>query len=111
MGRKLASSYGGDQPIQDHPLQTVPRRSERAMARIPVTLLADFRGRQLEGTASTVDVGQHGVKIQTDFPLSPDQPLILYQRLGELRPMCCRVAWARKSDSKRPREVGLEFLE
>src|SRR5690349_7416182 len=96
--------------MHDLPVQTGHRRSERALARIPVTLLAECDGRQYEGIGSTVDVSQDGIRIQTDFPLSPDQPLILLQWPGEFRPLCCRVAWVRKADSKQPRTVGLEFL-
>jgi PilZ domain len=96
--------------MQDRPAQVVPRRCERASARFPVTLLAECHGQPLQGNACTIDVSQCGIRIQTDVPLSLDQPLFLFQKSGEIPLMCCRVAWVQKSLPMRHREVGLEIL-
>ena len=81
--------------MHDLPAQVIPRRKKREFGRFPLTLLAECHGRLIEGGECTVDVSQCGIRIETDAQLSPHQPIILFQRLGELPLLCCRVAWVR----------------
>ena len=87
------------------------RRCERLPARIRITLRVGSEGHAIERIASAVDLSTHGVRVRTNLVLSPGQTLDLFSRGGRMRPVPGRVVWVRTSESNRPREAGLEFLD
>jgi len=84
------------------------RRSERQPAQIKVTLVIE--GNEAEQLASTMDLSQHGLRLQSDLSLAPGQPVGL---LLSYNPSCvigARVVWVGKADSAQAGQAGLEFL-
>ncbi len=83
------------------------RRSERKPAQIVVTLVIEAD--EADHLASAVDMSQHGLRLQTDYSLTPGQ------RVGLLlsdNPDCvigARVVWMGDLDSEQAGEAGLEF--
>ncbi len=87
------------------------RRSERQPAEIPITLRIGSTGQPVERIARAIDLSIHGLRIRTNFVLSPGQTLDLFSRGGRLRPVSGRVVWVVTGESRRPYEAGLEFLD
>ncbi len=86
-----------------------PRRVERWVGLMPVTLLVESAGQKFESRASTVDLSSRGLRIRTTTALAPGQTLDVYSTTGRLGR--CRVVWAESAGSDRPSEVGLEIID
>ncbi len=85
------------------------RRSPRKPAQITVTLVLE--GEEAEQIASTVDVSDHGLRLQTQSALSPGQPVGLVLGDGPGYMLSARVVWVGKLDSGLDGQSGLEFSE
>ena len=88
--------------------RSIKRRSERKPARIALTLVIE--GEVAEQLATTIDLAQHGLRLQSDHPLTPGQPVGL---LLSDDPPClirARVVWVGKADSTQAGQAGLQFL-
>jgi hypothetical protein len=86
----------------------IKRRSERRPARIAVTLVLE--GDVAEQVATSIDLAQHGMRLQTDHPLTPGQPVGL---LLSDDPPClirARVVWVGKAETGQAGQAGLQFL-
>ena len=90
--------------------QPVPRRSERILRRMPVTLVVKSQGKQSTHTVSTVNLSKHGVRIQSRLPLNPGQAVYARSRKGSWPAGYFRVIWVDTSDSGPVREAGLEVV-
>ena len=91
------------------------RRSERQPQKLGVTLLAKTAGLEFQQPAHTVDVSQHGLKIQTDGrfdearPLNPGQMVYVFGP-GDVRFGYCRIVWVHTDNPESSSEAGLAFL-
>ncbi len=87
----------------------VNRRSPRKPAQITITLVLE--GEEAEQVASTVDVSEHGVRLQAQTALSPGQPVGLVLGDGPGYVLGARVIWVGKLDSDLEGQSGVEFAE
>ncbi len=90
--------------------QLLPRRSERAHKRIPLTILLKSQGEEIERGATTVDISKCGVRIRTSLPLTSGQTLDLFSSKRRVRLGHCRVVWVHPATSNQTDEAGLEIL-
>ncbi|MBI1940908.1 MAG: PilZ domain-containing protein [Acidobacteria bacterium] len=88
----------------------IQRRSRRKTERIPVTLLLKNQGRELERSASTVDLSDEGLRVQTTAPLSEGQIVYVISGRGYSPLGYCRVVWVRESDLTHRNEAGLKVV-
>ncbi len=88
----------------------LPRRSERAHKTIPLTILLETQGEEIERGATTVDISKCGVRIRTSVPLTSGQTLDIFSSKRRVRLGHCRVVWVRRATSDQTEEVGLEIL-
>lgn len=88
----------------------VPRRSERKPVRRAIVLMVepDDPETLLEGT--TVDMSEHGARVEVEAPLAPGQTLSLIQPDDPAHSYRCLVVWAGDVGSDGHDQVGLEFL-
>lgn len=85
------------------------RRSERKRIRIAIVLVVD--GEEVEHRASTVDVSQHGLRLQSGVNLTPGQSAhVIFENSPELA-LESRVVWVGPMGSAGEPEAGLEFLD
>lgn len=88
--------------------RSVKRRSERKRVQISVTLLIE--GDEAEDRATSVDLSQYGLRLESDSTLAPGQAVGI---LLPTNPDCfikARVVWVSKVDSAHVSQAGLEFL-
>ncbi|HEV2350203.1 MAG TPA: PilZ domain-containing protein [Terriglobia bacterium] len=86
------------------------RNHERIFRTLPITLLLDYRDKETEYPASTINMSEHGLKIQTRAALDRGQTLeVLTENTGS-RLAHCRVVWVHQQDSEPAFEAGLEIL-
>jgi hypothetical protein len=90
------------------PVQESRRRSARIHSRLPVTLYFSSKATAGEQTASTVDVSNQGLRVQTGTALKAGQLVSVICPWGETPFGEYRVVWVRTSGSRRPTEAGLE---
>lgn len=88
----------------------ITRRSERRPVRIAVLLLLESGGEQVEQEASTVDLSQHGLRVQAKLVLTPGQLVQIIPNEGPEYALLSRVVWVGPTSSDRGGEAGLEFL-
>lgn len=82
------------------------RRSPRVPARRAVLLLVEAE----QCGARTLDVSQHGVRLESQTLLKPGQVLELLPTETSGGPIRCVVVWAGDVGSDREGEAGLNFL-
>jgi len=92
-------------------LHLVPRRSERKPIQKAVVLLVESEDRQFEQEVTTVDMSDHGMRVQGKFGLTPGQVLHLMQSEDPADVLRCVVVWASDIASDGKGEAGLEFLQ
>ena len=86
----------------------VKRGAERKRVQIAVTVVIE--GDEAEHRATTVDLSNYGLRLQSDATLSQGQFVGL---LLATQPDCvikARVAWVGRSDSAQAGQAGFEFL-
>src|SRR5713101_3594662 len=86
------------------------RRSERTISRAPADLVVESESLKAHYTVSTVDVSQHGVRVQAIIPLTPGQIVEISTTTSPRYTARCRVVWVARSGAVQDRQVGLEFL-
>jgi hypothetical protein len=65
---------------------------------------------ETDQSASTVDVSQHGLRIQTAAKLEPGQAVGVLLGDGSEGVISARVAWVGKVETKEAGQAGLKFL-
>ena len=85
------------------------RRSERKPAEIVVTLVIE--GDEADHLANAVDMSRHGLRLQTDYSLTPGLHVGLLLSDNPSFVIAARVVWLGKTDSEQAGEAGLEFLK
>ncbi len=88
----------------------ITRRSERKPVRIAVLLLVDSESEQVEQEASTLDLSQHGLRVQSKVMLCPGQLVQIIPNEGPEYAVLSRVVWVGPASSDQGGEAGLEFL-
>jgi PilZ domain len=91
----------------------VPRRSERKPVKKAVVLMIESDEDDLETRHDgvTVDVSEHGARVEAEAALTPGQTLNLIQPDDPARSLRCMVVWAGNVSSDGHDQVGLEFLD
>ena len=74
-------------------------------------LLVESEDGQFGQQATTVDMSDHGMRVQGKFGLTPGQVLHLMQSEDPADALRCVVVWASDIASDGKGEAGLEFLE
>jgi hypothetical protein len=90
--------------------RTTTRRSERKPVRIAVILLVESEGKRIESEASTLDLSQHGLRLQASVPLAQGQIVDVTTSEGPEYAVRGRVIWTGAVGSEHEGEVGFEFL-
>ncbi len=91
-------------------LQHFPRREARVHKNLNLILMVKSEQGEKEETATTLDVGEHGLRVVTRLKLSRGQTVYAFTRHGRSRFGSCRVVWARQQPVRRLNEVGLEVI-
>lgn len=94
-------------PSETH---TTTRRSERKPVRIAVILLVESDGKKVEGEGSTLDLSQHGLRLQASIALAQGQIVDVTTAEGPEYSVRGRVIWTGAVGTQREGEVGFEFL-
>ena len=89
-----------------------PRRSERKPQKMEITLLGKTAGVEFEQPAHTVDISEHGLRIQTDDPVSEARPLTPGQMVYAygIAFGYCRVVWVHTENANACSQAGLSFV-
>lgn len=86
------------------------RNCQRVLRSLPITLLLKSKHAQCEYPASTVNMSEHGLRIQTWAELDRGQTLeVLTENTGS-RLAHCRVVWVQRQECEPPFEAGLQIL-
>jgi PilZ domain len=89
----------------------VPRRSERKPARKAIVLIVDEDSREARHAGITVDISEHGARVEAEAALTPGQTLNLIQPDDPARFLRCMVVWTGSVSSDGHDQLGLEFLD
>jgi hypothetical protein len=92
-----------------------PRRSERRPQKLEVMLLAKTAGVEFQQPAHTVDISEHGLRIETDGPISEARPLtpgqlVYAYGVGDTSYGYCRIVWVHTDDPGACSQAGLAFV-
>ena len=89
---------------------TEARRSERKPVRIAVIVLSESEGKKIESDAYTLDLSEHGLKLQSSIALAQGQIVDLTATDGSECSVRGRVIWTGAVGSAREGEVGFEIV-
>ncbi len=89
----------------------VPRRSERKPLRKAVVLMVESDDPETLHEGETVDMSEHGARIETETPFAPGQTLNLIQPDDPTRSLRCMVVWTGDVSSDGHDQIGLQFLD
>jgi hypothetical protein len=89
----------------------VPRRSERKPIRKAIVLMVESEGPETSHEGTTVDMSEHGARVEAEAALAPGQTLNLIQPDDPTRSLRCLVVWAGDVSSDGHDQMGLEFLD
>lgn len=88
-----------------------PRRSERKPVRKAIVLMIDEGNQDAGHPGMTVDLSDHGARVEAAAALTPGQTLTLVQPDDPSSSLRCMVVWAGDVASDGHDHVGLEFLD
>jgi hypothetical protein len=89
---------------------SVPRRSERRPAAIPIRLVLEAENFKADNSAVTTDISTDGVGVRTTLTLVPGE-WVGYVAKGKFpHAIPTRVVWAREDGYSHWIYAGLEFL-
>lgn len=91
-------------------LQHLPRREARVHKNLNLVLMVKSEQGEKKEAATTLDVGEHGLRVVTRLKLSRGQTVYAFTRHGRPRFGSCRVVWARQQPARRLNEAGLEII-
>jgi hypothetical protein len=92
-----------------------PRRSERRPQKLAITLLAKAAGVEFQQPAHTLDISEHGLRVQTNDPFDEARPLnpgqmVYVHGMGDARFGYCKIVWVHTENSNSCSQAGLTFL-
>ena len=88
----------------------VPRRSERKPVKKAIVLMVESDDSETLHEGTTVDMSEHGARVEAEVALTPGQTLSLIQPDDPARCYRCLVVWAGVVGSDGQDQIGLEFL-
>jgi PilZ domain len=88
----------------------VPRRSERRPVRKAIVLMVESDDPEICHEGTTVDMSEHGARIEAEAALTPGQTLNLIQPDDPSHALRCMVVWSGDVSSDGQDQFGLEFL-
>lgn len=91
-------------------IATVPRRWERQAVTIPVGLVLKANHFKADDSAITIDISQHGARVQTKLALVPGEWVGVVPKGKFPYAIPSRVVWAREDDATHWIFAGLELL-
>ena len=89
----------------------VPRRSERKPVRRAIVLMVDEEDLDARHAGMTVDISEHGARVEAEAALIPGQTLNLIQPDDPTCYLRCMVVWAGNVSSDGHDQIGLKFLD
>jgi PilZ domain len=89
-------------------VQSVKRAAERKRIKIAVTVVIE--GDEAEYRSTTFDLSAYGLRLQSDVPLRPGQPVRLLLATHPNSLLKARVVWVGKADSAQAGQAGIEFV-
>jgi hypothetical protein len=90
---------------------TVSRRSERRPLRLALVLLMDSEEGEVRSEGYTVDISQHGCRIEGSAPIAEGQLVRLLPWESPEGAVAGRVVWVGEPASNLAGEAGIEFLQ
>lgn len=90
---------------------TVQRRSERRPIRLALVLLMDSEEGEVRGEGFTVDVSQHGCRVEGVAPICVGQSVQLAPWESPEGAITGRVVWVGEPASTLAGEAGIEFVQ
>ncbi len=103
-----AGALVGNMNVEAKVVYSTTRRSERKLVRLAVILLIE--GEEIDPHALTVDLSQHGVRLQAKAPVTPGQFAEVIFEGDPNHAVHSRVVWAGRVNTDREAETGLEFI-
>jgi len=91
--------------------QTVPRKSTRRPLRLAVVLLMQSPDGETMNEGYTIDVSQHGCRIEGASPITEGQLVRLLPWETPDGAIAGRVVWVGEPASNLAGEAGIEFLQ
>lgn len=88
----------------------VPRRSERKQVRKAIVLMVESDDPEIRHEGTTVDMSEHGARVEAEAALTPGQTLNLIQPDDPAHALRCMVVWSGDVSSDGHDQFGLEFL-
>ena len=95
----------------DTPPNITARRSERHPLRLALVLLADSEEGEIRSEGFTVEVSQHGCRVEGVASLCQGQLVRLLPWESPDGALAGRVVWVGEPSSKLAGEAGIEFLQ
>lgn len=89
----------------------IPRRPERKPVRKAIVLIIETDDPETFHRGMTIDMSEHGARVEADAPLAPGQTLTLYMPDDPSRSYHCTVVWTGDVGSDGCGQVGLEFID
>ena len=90
---------------------SIERKSERRPLRLALVLLMDSSEGEIRNEGFTVDVSQHGCRIEGVEPVYEGQMVRVLPWETAEGAIAGRVVWVGKPESKLAGEAGIEFLQ
>jgi hypothetical protein len=84
------------------------QRSARKPVKMAVILYVE--GEEVDHSAVSVDLSQHGLRLQTAASLAPGQPVGVLMDEQSQFVLDARVVWVGRVESDQSGQAGLEFL-
>jgi hypothetical protein len=91
-------------------MPTVPRRSERRPAIIPIRLVLEAENLDADNSAIAIDISTDGVGVRTKLTLVPGEWVGYIDKSDFPHAIPSRVVWAREDQDSHWTFAGLEFL-
>jgi len=86
------------------------RNHQRVPRTFPITLLINSRTDGIEHPASTINMSENGLRIQTSAEIGQGQTLDVLTENAGSRLAHCRVVWVQPQNGEPIYEAGLEIL-
>ncbi len=110
VGLNFLHFCGNLEVVADNPAYT-PRRSERHPIRLALVLMMNSDEGDVQNEAVTVDLSQHGCRIEGIATLSEGQVIRLIPWESAGPAISGRVVWVGEPASQLAGEAGIEFLQ
>jgi PilZ domain len=83
----------------------------RKPVRKAIVLMVESDGPEVRHEGTTVDMSEHGARVEAEAALAPGQTLSLIQADDPVHVLRCLVVWSGDVSSDGHGQAGLEFLD